>query len=192
MKTFNNKQPVFLTASLLGLTLAATGYANAASNNPAPTKTSMQQDAKSAPMGDNQQRGGHNDKNDHDGKKMGGKEGMMQRQMEALNLTSTQKTQIEQLRSDNQAKMQQLQATLKQYDDNIDTQKKAGANTATLLDLYKQKQATMDQFFSLRQQQQQQFLNILTPEQQLKLFESRDEMHGDRGMGMKRSMGQQR
>ena len=107
--------------------------------------------------------------------------------MKGLDLTATQQAQFEQLRVQNQAKMAQFKAQLSQIDANIATQKAAGANTATLLGLYQQKQTVMDQFFVMHQQQRQQVISLLTPEQQLKLYENQGRGHKGFGKdGMKK------
>lgn len=156
------KQTALIVTSVLGLSLAVTGCSTANSQ----TTTVFHHFAK---QGDKQPKG---EKKQHWGKKMkADTKGMMGRFMAELNLTDAQKTQIQTLRQQNQARMQQIQATLKQYDDTITAQKKAGASTTTLLALHQQKQHTMQQFFTLRQQQHQQLMAILTPEQQLKFYE---------------------
>lgn len=153
-----------LVASFLGLTVAMTGCATANSQTFDPAHKMMQKDGDNKP---------------HWGKKHGMKE--QRNPMAELNLTEAQQAQFKALHEQHKAKMAQLQTTLQQYDANIEAQKKAGASTATLLALHQQKQAVMQQFFALHQQQQQQMMAILTPEQQLKFYESRGE-HGMKGM----------
>ncbi len=178
------KQIAILTSSLLGLTLAVTGCSTANSQTIDPAHRMVNHNG-DRPMGAKMHHWGDKMKGGMMGHSMGG--------MAELNLTDTQKAQLKTLRDQNQAKMQQLHATLKQYDDNIAAQKSAGASTATLLGLYQQKQAVMQQFFALRQQQQQQFMSILTPEQQLKFYESRGKgfkgmKHAGHGMDDKAGM----
>lgn len=166
------KNPLIISASLLGLSLAVTGCSSTTAQPMYPKDGNM--------IGDHR---GYDKKADrHDGKWGGhGKEGMkggMSHPMAELNLTDTQKAQIAQLRTQNQARMQQFKTQIDQMDANIAAQKAAGASSATLLNLYKQKQAMMEQFFAMHQQEKQQFINILTPDQQLKLYESRGRGHG--------------
>lgn len=178
------KQTAVFASSLLGLTLAVTGCSTANSQTIDPANRMVQHNG-DRPMGEKMHHRGDKMKGGMMGHGMGG--------MTELNLSDAQKAQLKTLREQNQAKMQQLHATLKQYDDNIAAQKKAGASTASLLSLYQQKQAVMQQFFTLRQQQEQQFMSVLTPEQQLKFYESRGKgmhdgmkkggmKHGERGM----------
>lgn len=164
------KNPLLLASSVLGLTIATASFA--ATTQPTPT----------APVMDNGKpqmwQKGWDKKGDHRGM---GKGGMMGgKGMQALNLTDAQKSQLEQLRNADKAKMAQFKTQLDQLDKNIATQKAAGASTATLLGLYQQKQAVMNQFFAMHQQQRQQFMNVLTPEQQLKMYESQNRGPGDR------------
>lgn len=168
------KQPAMITASALGLVFTMSGYANAATPVTSQVTQVTTTNAKTMPQQGKQ--GINKDKR--------AKQDKLARHMANLDLTDAQKTQVTQLHTQHQAQTQQLRNTLQQYDANIDAQKKAGANTTTLLNLYKQKQAELDKFMTLRQQQQQQFLNILTPEQQLKLFENRAMMQGEHGRGM--------
>ncbi|MFW2176931.1 MULTISPECIES: Spy/CpxP family protein refolding chaperone [unclassified Moraxella] len=178
------KSTLAISTSILGLTLATASFADNSVNTKTVANTAVQQAKTSAPQGKAfGWKQGKGDMNKTEKGVKGGKGNMMARHMDELGLTDAQKTQLEQLRTQNQTKMQQLHTTLQQYDDNIAKQKQAGASTATLLALHKQKQAVMEQFFSLHQQQQQQFLNILTPEQQLKLYESQ---------GMRKGMAQGR
>lgn len=165
--------PLIIASSVLGLSLAMSACTTTNAQN-GPTmengKTHLFQ------KDDRGEHKGWDKKGEHDG--MGG--GMMgAKGMADLNLTDTQKAQLEQLRTQNKAKMEQFKTQLDQMDSNIATQKAAGASTATLLSLYQQKQAVMDQFFAMHQQQRQQFVNILTPDQQLKLYESQNRKHGD-------------
>lgn len=157
-------QTTLFASSLLGLTLAVTGCSTANSQNlnqnSDPAKRIIPKDARHA-----------------DGEKMANrmdklKDGMKHNRMAQLDLSDAQKTQLQALRQQTEVQMKQLNTTLKQYDDNIAAQKKAGASTATLLGLYQQKQAVMQQAMTLRQQQEQQFISILTPEQQLKFYEN--------------------
>lgn len=181
------KQPALLTASVLGLTLGVTACANTNNQTPDAVKPMMLKDG----SGMNQQHGdrmmqrdgaGMNQRDDRMMGKMGKDE--MGRKMAMLDLTAAQQVQVQQLHAQHQAQVQQQRVKMQQLDANIAAQKQAGASTATLLNLYKQRQDAMQQFMTLRQQQQQQFMNILTPEQQLKLYESRDGMmHNDRRMG---------
>lgn len=163
------KKTALLTTALFGATLAITGCSTANSQPLDPAHKMLQKDG---------------DKKPHWGKKEGMKDGKKDKRnpMAELNLSETQKAQLKTLREQNKAKMEQLHTTLKQYDANIEAQKKAGASTATLLGMHQQKQAVMQQFFALHQQQQQQFMNMLTPEQQLKFYESRGEREMKKGM----------
>lgn len=181
------KQPALLTASVLGLTLAVTACANTNNQTPDAGKPMMLKDGSgmNQPHGDRMMQRDGAGMNQRDDRMMGkmGKDDMG-RKMAMLNLTAAQQAQVQQLHAQHQAQVQQQRVKIQQLDANIAAQKQAGASTATLLNLYKQRQDAMQQFMTLRQQQQQQFMNILTPEQQLKLYESRDGMmHNDRRMG---------
>lgn len=165
------KNPLIIASSILGLTIATSSYAVTA-----PT-TALTADSKPAQFQKGDHKGGQHGMKGQKGMKGG----MMGRKgMQELNLTDAQKAQIEQLRTQNKAKMQQFKTQLDQMDANIKAQKTAGASTTTLLNLYKQKQAVMDNFFVMHQQERQQFINILTPEQQLKMYEHQGRGHGDR------------
>lgn len=166
-----NKNPLIVCTSLLGLTLAVTGCTTTnASPSPMPKEGKM--------MGHDGQRGAHGEGKGHMWQKEG--KGGMGRLLTDLNLTDTQKAQMQQLRTQNQAKMQQVKAQLDQMDATIASQKAAGASSATLLNLYQQKQAVMNQFFAMHQQEKQQFMSILTPDQQLKVYQA----EGERGRGV--------
>lgn len=174
-----SKRPLIISVSLLGLTVAMTGCAtsksNQSTNNPEQKMMQHHQSADTRPDFDNRWGKPQHDEMMQGHKKHRQHQGFDKQDFDAqLNLTEAQKKQIEQLKNQNKAKIEQLHSTLKQFDDNIAKQKQAGASDATLLSLHKQKQETMQQFFVLRQQERQQFLNILTPEQQLKFYENRN------------------
>lgn len=94
-----------------------------------------------------------------------------------LDLTATQQTQLDQIKARYDAAKKQLKATIAQQEATIAQQKQAGANTATLLALHQQRQNSVEQMMTLKKQQRQQMLSILTPEQQLKFYEQQDK-HG--------------
>lgn len=175
-----SKNPLIIASSVLGLSLAVSACTttNAQTSAPAGMENGKARMWQKGERSEHKGWGMKGGMGEHKG--MGG---MMGKGMQELNLTDAQKIQLEQLRTQNQAKMQQFKAQLDQMDANIATQKAAGASTATLLGLYQQKQATMDQFFAMHQQQRQQFINILTPEQQLKMYESQGRGHDKDGKG---------
>lgn len=165
------KKPLLVSASVLGLTLAL----SACSTTPQEANGYNTQDGRM--MGHHQHgddRDGRGDDDHGDRHGHGGMRGGMGHGMKDLNLTDAQKAQIQQLREQQKVQRQQFKATMAQYDANIAQQKQAGASADTLLNLYKQKQAAMEQGMASMQQQKQQFMNILTPEQQLKLYQGRD------------------
>ncbi|WP_394262083.1 Spy/CpxP family protein refolding chaperone [Moraxella boevrei] len=152
-----------LTASLLALTLAVTGCAN--------TNTNSNHHAKAGAMPHKQMpKDAHH--HQHDGHKMGEMRG---HHFERLNLTDAQQKQLEALKKQNHGKMQQLHTKAKQQDETIAKQREAKASTATLLALYQQKQATMDEMKALHDASEKQFMAILTPEQQLQMYQAHDD-----------------
>ena len=165
----------FFTGVLLSLGLVVTGCAS----------TNAQTQGKdSQAMPKHEQK--HHFKKDVDKKfeKKGDKDG---HHFDKLNLTDAQKQQLETLRKQNDDKMKQLHDSLKQQDANITKQKQAGASTATLLALHQQKQATMDSLKALHETAEKQFMSILTPEQQLQMYEAHGKgMKGERGKSMEK------
>lgn len=156
-----NKTNTF-TASILALTLAVTGCANTNANNHHAKAGVMphQHMPKDAP---HHQHGEHN---------MGDMHG---HHFERLNLTDAQQKQLEALKNQTHGKMQQLHTQAKQQDETIAKQREAKASTATLLTLYQQKQATMDEMKALHDASEKQFMAILTPEQQLQMYQAHDD-----------------
>lgn len=174
MKNFFN-HPLMMCTGLVGLTLSMTACATMATPD-------------NKPMGrqDAQNHRPHHEMMDRRMSEHRGKMGMWHRDMgkpmdmqarknqmmASLNLTDAQKAQVQQLRTQQVAQMQQLQASMRQIDANIDAQKKAGAAATNLVSLYQQKQALKEQATAMHKQHQQQLLRILTPEQQLKFYEN--------------------
>lgn len=152
-----------LTASLLALTLAVTGCAN--------TNANSNHHAKAGAMPHKQMpKDAHH--HQHNGHKMGEMRG---HHFERLNLTDAQQKQLEALETQTHGKMQQLHTQAKQQDETIAKQREAKASTATLLALYQQKQATMDEMKALHDASEKQFMAILTPEQQVQLYQAHDD-----------------
>lgn len=171
MKYFN--QPSLVATGVLGLTLAMAGCSTMSQNaSPAMERHDGQNYTKIGMM--DHRMGEHHGKMGMWRHQMGGAPDMharMNQLMASLNLTDTQKAQVQQLHSQHAAQMQQLQTNMQQINANIAAQKKAGASTATLVSLYQQKQALMDQMMAMYKQHQHQLMQILTPEQQLKFYE---------------------
>lgn len=172
------KKPAITLASLLAISLIGTGCATA-NGNP---HTMIPAHAAAA-HGDSKHAGKKHKEGKHH-KAFGKAEREDGRNnLAALNLSEAQKAQLQQLRAQHQTQLQQLHTNLKQLDDTIVKQKQAGASNTSLLALYQQKKAVMQQANTLRLQQQQQFLAVLTPEQQLKWYETHAQgmkkPHGD-------------
>lgn len=103
-----------------------------------------------------------------------------------LDLTDAQQAQIEQLNMRNNLAMKPLKVSIAQQDTHIAQQKQAGADTATLLALHQQRQNSVEQMMTLKKQQHQQMLAILTPEQQLKFYERQAEHRASYKRGTRR------
>lgn len=159
---FNKKN--LLATSLLSLGMIVSGCAN---SNPTAVKPAT--DSKPMPAHAMKM-----DKADHHHK---GMDKMAKHHFDKLDLTDAQKKQLETIHKQNHENMEQLHAKLKTQADNIKKQKEAGANTTTLLALYQEKQATVEELANIHKNSQKQFMNILTPEQQLKMYEGHQHKH---------------
>lgn len=162
----NNKH--FLTASLLSMGLVLTGCAT--NNNAHGSQYDKSSMSKTHYHGhgksDKAIKNPHHDMKDHKNMDM-----MAHHHFDKLALSDTQKKQLEALTAQNKTKIEQLHASLAEQEKNIKKQTEAKADTATLLKLYQQKQATVEEMSELHKASQKQFFAILPPEQQLQMFE---------------------
>lgn len=101
---------------------------------------------------------------------------MAHHHFDKLALTDAQQKQIDAITAENQAKIEQLHTSLAEQEKNIKMYSDAKADTATLLKLYQQKQATIEQMSDLHKASEKQFIAILTPEQQLQMYQGHKKM----------------
>lgn len=164
-----------ITASLLSMGLALTACANSNATSQAPEAKAMPKTHphhhKADMKGENPHAHMKMDSNPHKHMDM-----MAHHHFDKLALTDAQKKQIEALTAQNKTKIEQLHASLAEQEKNIKKQTEAKADTATLLKLYQQKQATVEELTNLHKNAQKQFIAILTPEQQLKIYEGHKKM----------------
>lgn len=170
---FNKKN--LITASLLSMGLALTACANSNATSQAPEAKAMPKahahHHKADMKGANPH--AHMKMDSHAHKHM---DMMAHHHFDKLDLTDAQKKQIDALKEQNKGKIEQLHTSLAEQEKNIRKQKEANASTTTLLNLYQQKQATVEELTNLHKNAQKQFIAILTPEQQLKMYEGHKKM----------------
>ncbi|WP_161600315.1 Spy/CpxP family protein refolding chaperone [Moraxella macacae] len=170
-----------LTASLFALTLATVSTANAH-----PHHNHENHGQKSPAMSDtmsSQQMptDGHHHKHDsHKTDKMQNhhtaQNTTQNPYVDRLNLSKTQQQQLQALKNQNQSKMQNLHAKMQQQDANISKQRETKADSTALLASYQQKQAIIDEMITLNREGEKQFMAILTPEQQLQVYQTYDNL----------------
>lgn len=168
---FNKKN--LLATSLLAM-LALTGCATSNANSTADSKVMPKDHYHAHGKYEKDAKNPHHDMNPHKHMDM-----MAHHHFDKLDLSDAQKKQLADLKEQNKAKIEKLHASLAEQEKNIKKQKEANASSATLLKLYQQKQATVDEMTELHKNAQKQFFAILTPEQQLKMYEGhkQKEMH---------------
>lgn len=96
-----------------------------------------------------------------------------ERMLASLNLSDSQKAQLEELRLQNRPKIKQIQAQIKQLNASIlQLPLQIGITQASFLNLYQQKHALTLQEQALHLAYEQKFLAILTPAQQVTYYRS--------------------
>lgn len=170
---FNKKN--LITASLLSMGLALTACANSNTTSQAPEAKAMPKAQYHHAHGKSEKdvKNPHHGMDKHAHKNM---DMMTHHHFDKLDLTDAQKKQIEALIAQNKTKIEALHTSLAEQEKNIKKQKEANASTTTLLNLYQQKQATVEELTNLHKNAQKQFIAILTPEQQLKMYEGHKKM----------------